>query len=140
MLASCQGDVEFGQALLVDEEQHRDDGQAFLLDFGLEFAQFAFGEQQLAVAFGIVVVVGAFVVFSDVHAYHKQFISFIGAIGFSQAGFAVADRLDFSASKDNAGSERFHQEILMFGALVFDIDIVVARFLIHFDSSYNVQQ
>jgi hypothetical protein len=28
----------------------------------------------------------------------------------------------------------------MFGALVFDVDIVVARFLIHFDSSYNVQQ
>ena len=63
MFASCQGDIQFGQAVFVDEQGDGHDGEAFLLHFVLQFAQFAGIEEQFAVALGVVVVVGALGVF-----------------------------------------------------------------------------
>ena len=50
LLTTGQGDVHLGAAMLVDEHEERDDGEAGVLDLLLELAYLAFREEQFAVA------------------------------------------------------------------------------------------
>ena len=95
MFASRQGDIQFGQTILVDEQHDWHDGEAFFLHFVLQFAQLAGVEKQLAVALGVVVVVGTLGIFCDVHSDDKQLVTLETAIRIRQACLASTDGLDF---------------------------------------------
>ena len=72
LFAPGEGDVELGVAAFGDEETAGDYCQALFLDGTGELAEFLAGEQQLAVALGIVAVEGAPPVFGYVHILHVQ--------------------------------------------------------------------
>ena len=131
MFASCQGDVEFGQAVFVDEQHDGHDGEALFLNFVLQLAQLACVEEQLAVAFWVVVVVGALGVFGNVHSNDKQLVAFEAAIRIRQARLAATDGLDLRPRQHDARRQRLHEEILEGGALVLYFDVVICGLFIH---------
>ena len=67
------GNVEFGQALFVEEEFDGNDGKARFLGESGEFGQFALGEQQFAVTLGYMVVVGTERVLRDLDVLRPEF-------------------------------------------------------------------
>ena len=131
-LAAGQGDVELGVAVLGDEKAGGHDGQALLLDGALQFAELPFGEQQLAVAAGILAAErGAPPVFRDIHILHIEFPVHEMAPAVHQRGLARADRLDLRPVQDDAGRERLEKFILEPGPLVADLNGAFFLFLGH---------
>lgn len=86
------------------------------------------GEQQFAVALGVVVVVGAHFVFGDVHADNKQLVALEGTVRVGKTGFAGTYRLDFGACQGNASGKSLFKKVLESGAFVLNSDVVVPFF------------
>ena len=122
VFASGQVDVELGPSVLVDEEQGGDDGESGILERLLQAVNLAAVEQQLAVAAGGVVVVGAVEVLGDVHVLHPNLAAKDGAVGVHEAGLAQADALDFRARQHHSCRVFLHQEVLELRFTVLNID------------------
>ena len=124
-LASGNGDDELGKAALVDEQAQGDDGKTGLHGVLGNAAYFLAVEQQLAVAMGGVVVVGAIAVLGNVHAFHPNLAVNDHAIGVGQAAFALTDGLDFGARQDDARSEGLDDLIVERRLAVLDVDRIM---------------
>lgn len=117
-----QGDDEFGEAFVVDEEADGDDGEAGVARGTEELVQLFLGEEELAVAAGGVIVVGAVEVFSDVHVLDPQLAVGKVAEGVDQAGFALADGFYLGAGQDDAGGVGVQQFVVEGGAAVLYVN------------------
>ena len=69
-LTTHQCDVYLCPSMWVDKHERWHDGKAHLLASLLQFAYLAFGEQQLAVAFGLVVGIRTVEIGRNVHALY----------------------------------------------------------------------
>ena len=69
---SAQTDLELGQPLFVDKKLETDNTQPLVLQGALQFEQLFAREQQFAIPFGHVVVVGPPMILGNVHAADKQ--------------------------------------------------------------------
>ena len=87
--------------------------------------QFAFVEQQFAVALGGVVEVGAEAVFGDVHLAYKQLVAYKGAVGIGEIGLSVADGLNLCAGQHDACSIVIEQKVFIFCPFVLYLDNVL---------------
>jgi hypothetical protein len=103
MLSPCQGDRQLCKPFFIDEEESGYNGETSFLYLGLQFTEFPFGEQQLAVTLRLMIVVCTVSVFGNVHVDHEKFVPLEGAIGINNAGFPLTDRLDLRSGKLNAG-------------------------------------
>lgn len=121
MLALAKGDLEFGKSMIVDEHAERDDGLAGVLGCLGEFAQFALGKQELAVAENLMVGVAAELVLGYMHLLGVEFVAHKLAIRIRQTGFGLADGLDFRAEKLYAGCVALEYLVVEGGAFVLDI-------------------
>ncbi len=113
VLTLGQGDVKLGQTFFVHKKERGNDRESLFVYFALELFQFAAGEQQLAVALGLVVVNGAFGVNGDVHVSYKQFVAFKCTESLGDAGLALPDGFDFRAGKLQARRKFLHKKILI---------------------------
>ena len=123
-LAFGQGNDKLGEAFVVDEEADGDDGEAGVARGAEQLVQLFLGEEELAVAAGGVVVVGAVEVFGDVHVLDPEFAVGKVAEGVDQAGFALADGFYLGAGQYDAGGVGVQQFVVEGGAAVLYVDVV----------------
>ena len=128
MFPAGQGDGQFRKPFFIDKQKGRYNGEPFFLNLGLQLMEFPFREQQLTVAFGFMVVVGAINIFSDVHADHEKFISPEGAIGINDTRLPFPNRFDFGSGKLDAGREILQKKVFMAGFFIFYADALFQCF------------
>ena len=124
-LASGNGDNQFGQATLVNEQAQGNDGKTGLHGFLGNTADFLAVEQQFAVAVGGVVVIGTVTVLGNIHILDPNLAIDDHAIGIGQAALALTDGLDFGAREHNARSERLDNLIVERRLAVLDVDCIM---------------
>ena len=124
-LAATQGDDEFGETSLVDEEAQGDNGDTWLLGVAGNAANLLAVEQELAVAVSRVVVVGAVAVLGDVHVLDPDFAIDDHAIGIGQAALALTDGLDLGTGEDDARREGLEDLVVERRLAVLDVDCIV---------------
>ena len=122
-LAAGQADLELGQPLFVDEQEGRDDGIAPFFHFGGQLPEFAGGEEEFAVALGLMVVVAAEIVFGDVHVDDEKLMPLEAAIRLGQAHLALPDRLDLGAGELDPRHVLLVDEVLEVGFFVLYGDL-----------------
>ena len=122
VLTASKIDVQFGTAILVDEKECGDDGEAGALGALLEAMDLTAIEEEFAVTAGGVVVVGAVEVLGDIHVLDPNFTANDGTISIHQTGLTKADALDFGASEDESCGVFLHQVIVKLGLAVLDVD------------------
>ena len=91
MLALTEGYLKFGETFVVDVHTERNDGLAGVFGCFLEFAQFALGHEELAVAKHVVVGVTAELVLGYMHLLGEQFVADELAIRISKARLRLPD-------------------------------------------------
>ena len=79
--------IQVNPTFVAYEEAGGDDGEAWVLAVGGQFAQFLLGEQEFAVTLGFMIVVGSECVLGYVHALYPQFSVYECAVTVGQAGF-----------------------------------------------------
>jgi len=124
MLTLSQSNNQLGQAFVANEEAGGDDGEAGVLALGGKFAELLLGEQQLAVAAGVVVVVGAVEILGYVHAFYPELTVYECAVAVGQAGFGVTDGFYLRSREHNAGCPGIKQLVVKRGALVLYVYVL----------------
>lgn len=123
VLALAEGDLEFGQTILVDEHAQGDNGFTGILGSLGELAQLALVEQELAIAQDIMIGITAELILGDMHLLGVELGADELAIGVSQAGFGLADRFDLRAEKLYAGCVALQDLVIERSATILDIYI-----------------
>ena len=131
MLTLSQGNHQLGQPGIVDEEPGGDDGESGILALGGKFAELLLGEQQFAVAAGVVVVVGAVEILGYVHAFYPELTVYECAVAVGQAGFAFTDGFYLCSGEHNAGCPGIKQLVVKRGALVLYVYVLGCSALGH---------
>jgi len=121
MFTLAEGYLEFGETVVIDEHPQRDDRLAGVLGSLLEFAQFAFVQQQLAVTQYIVVGVTAKLILGYMHLFGEELRANKLAVGVSQACFRLTDRLDLRTEKLDTGGVAFQYLVVECSPTVLDI-------------------
>src|SRR5262249_1418142 len=116
-LAASQANLELGSTPFeVDPEW--DQRQPALGDFTREPADLAPPQQQLTIAFGIVIGVRAMAVRADMTAQQPDLIVSHGRIGILEIDLAGTERLDFGAPQHEPGLDRLEDLVLVTCAAV----------------------
>ena len=130
-LASCSGNDQFGQAALIDEQAQGHDGNTWLLGVAGDAAYFLAVEQQLTVAMGRVVVIGAVRILGNVHVLNPDLATDDHAIGIGQTALALANGLNLGTGEHDTCSEGLDYLVIKGRLAVLDVDcigvIVVGR-------------
>ena len=121
-LTSGDGDNEFGQAPLVDEQSQRDDRETWLRSLASDAAYLLAVQQELAIAMSCVIVVGAETVLGNIHVLDPHLATRDHAIGIGEPALALTNRLDLGTGKDNARREGLNDLIIERGLAVLDVD------------------
>ena len=123
VLTLTEGNLQLGQPLLVDEKGERDDGFAGVLDGVLPLAHLSLGDEELAVASRLVVIVGAKLIGGDVHALDPQFAVLEEAVRVHQRGLRVTDRLYLGTAEGDTGREALQNLVVERRTLVSYVHI-----------------
>ena len=121
MLALSKGYLKFGETFVVDVHTERNDGLAGVFGCFLEFAQFALGHEELAVAEHVVVGITAELVLGYMHLLGEQFVAYELAIRISKARLRFTDRLDLRTEKLDAGCVALQYLVVESSPTVLDI-------------------
>ena len=121
LLALGEGDVEFGVAVVAYEGAHGDDGQALGLDFLGEMAEFAFGQQELTVANGVVAAPRSPEICGYVHPADVELAVREVAVGVLERRLPGAERLDLRAHQHYARVVLLEKLVVERRALVVDL-------------------
>lgn len=121
VLALAQGDLELGQAFVVDEHPQRNNRLACVLRCLLQFAQFAAVEQELAVAQHVVVGITAELVLRYMHLFGEELAAYKLAIRVGKARLRLADRLDLRAEQLDPGGVTLQDLVVERRTAVLDI-------------------
>ena len=118
LLTLTEGDIHLGTALVIDEDERRDDGEARLLAVLFQSAQFALGKEQLAVSARLVVAERAVEVGRDVHSLHPELALIEIAVTVYQRCLTTADRLNLSTREHDARGIGVNEEVFERSLLV----------------------
>ena len=118
-LAECY--FEFSQTVVIDEHTERDNRFAGVLGGFLEFAQFAFGHQEFAIAEYVMVGITAELVLGYMHLFGIELAAHELAIGVSETGFGLAYGLYFRAAELDAGYVALDDLVVERGTTILDI-------------------
>ena len=124
-LSSSDGNHQFGQTSLVDEQPQRDYRETGLHGLAGNAANFLAVEQQFAIAMSRVVVVGTVTVLGDIHVLHPHLVVDDHAIGIGQAALALTDGLDLGTREHDTGGEGLEDLVIERRLAVLDIDRII---------------
>ena len=120
-LTLCQGDDQFGESVLGNEEPDGYDGKALLLVGLLQMPEFLSVKEKPTIPYRLVLAPAAPVVEGDVHAPDKEFVPHEKAIGVLQGHLAGADGFDFRPHQLNARRVGFQELVIERGPAVLDL-------------------
>src|SRR6476661_924814 len=134
-----QGNFNLGKAPVVHEQAQGDDGEALVLAFAGQLFQLALVEQQLALAHGVVVVVGTQRVGRDAHLVNPEAaVGVEEAVAVAEVDVAGADAFDFGALQHHARVVAGQEGVLVAGAAVANVDYFrLVVFLGHADFQFR---
>ena len=117
----CKGDVQFGVAVLCNEQAGSHNCKPFLFGGPLQFAEFLAVEQQFAVALWIVGIPGPPPVLRNVHVLDIQFPPYKIAVTVHQGGLAGPDGFYLGTCEHYSCGVIVKEFILKTGPSVFDL-------------------
>ncbi len=139
MLTLAEGYLEFRQTFVVDEHPKRNDRLAGVLGRLLEFAQFAFVQQQFAITEDVVVGVTAELILGYMHLFGEEFGAYKLAVGVSQARLRLTDGLDFRAEELDTGDVTLQDLVVERSPTVLDIYFALETQIIYNLTIYNLR-
>ena len=118
-LTFCKGDVQLCKAVLGNEKAGCHYCETLLLGGALQLAELLAVKEQLAVAAGVMGIVGAPPVLGYVHVLYVQLIPHKIAVAVYQRGLAGSDRFDLGTCKDDSCGIVVQELVLKRGPFVF---------------------
>ena len=118
LLSTAQGNIHLCPAMVIDEDKGWDNGKAWRLGIFEEMPYLTLGEQQLAVALGLVVGIAAIEIWRYVHALHPHLALDNVAICVYKRGLAHAYGLYLGTRKLYASRIGIDEVVLEGGFLV----------------------
>ena len=112
ILALCQGNFEFGSAIL-EIHSRGNKGVALGCHFFVKLLDFILVQQQLAVSFLVHIEDISLLVVGDVHSLDPCLAISDRDVGILELHTAIAHRLDFGASQSNAAFILVFQEVVV---------------------------
>lgn len=105
--SATKGESDLGDATIIEINTGGYEGEAFLLHFGFQFADFAGVQKKLAFADGFVLESGAEAIGADVELHEPHFIIYNSSVGLFKRRLFFAQTLHFRADQKDAAFELF---------------------------------